>query len=70
MSRCSHKNCVNVSTTLRTTLVLDNHGEHGGGQIMRVQMPKSEVHLYFTRGEEEVRVVAVWWSRRRRPPSL
>ncbi len=39
-------------------------------ELKRVQLRKSEVHLYFTRDDETVRIMAAWWSRRKRPPKL
>jgi hypothetical protein len=39
-------------------------------ELRRVMLPKTQVHLYFQRYAEEIRIVCVWWARRRRPPKL
>lgn len=39
-------------------------------ELKRVMLKKSQVHLYFQRYPEEIRIVCVWWARRRRLPKL
>ena len=38
--------------------------------LKRVMLKKTQVHLYFQRYPEEIRIICVWWARRRRPPKL
>ncbi len=38
--------------------------------LKRVLLRKTQVHLYFERHAEEIRILCVWWGRRKRPPKL
>jgi plasmid stabilization system protein ParE len=38
--------------------------------LKRMYLKRPSVHLYFVREADEVRILCVWWSRRRKDPLL